>query len=135
MLCPDGARTVVHFTLRRRAGRPQLKRDPLGRGPYSHLRTSLTYWRHRITERAVGHLTRLSIWRSKRPIRPRSPLRSPASRVVRVAGLPYHNPVAGSTSPVAQRDSDERLRRCTHRCLRRGGDRVRLTVSDASATG
>src|SRR5438552_2538842 len=30
VLCPDGARTVVHFTLRRRAGRPQLKRDPLG---------------------------------------------------------------------------------------------------------
>src|SRR5437763_436467 len=27
---PGGARTVVHFTLRRRVGRPQLKRDPLG---------------------------------------------------------------------------------------------------------
>src|SRR2546422_6569650 len=27
---PGGARTVVHFTLRRRASRPQLKRDPLG---------------------------------------------------------------------------------------------------------
>ena len=31
MCCaPGGARTVVHFSLRRRAGRPQLKRDSLG---------------------------------------------------------------------------------------------------------
>ncbi len=29
---PRRARTVVHFTSRRRAGRPQLKRDPLGGG-------------------------------------------------------------------------------------------------------
>ena len=30
-LCPGGHGLYVHFNLRRRAGRPQLKRDPLGR--------------------------------------------------------------------------------------------------------
>ncbi len=86
VLCPDGARTVVHFTLRRRAGRPQLKRDPLGGAlpPHKHPFVN-SFWYGEYARRRAPMLPKGDLCSAPYTPRPRYGAAAPRTSFRRVA--------------------------------------------------
>ena len=85
VLCPYGARTVVPTALRRRASRPQLKRDPLGGALPPHKHPFNSFWYGEYARRRAPMLPKGDLCAAPHTPRPRYGAAAPRTSFRRVA--------------------------------------------------